>query len=186
MPRLEELTSVLMRFEGRIPIYVTKNNVEISATHTGKYSKYDFAVGLKYHGQHEFFPTHVRLIIDLYLKIYSESCKSKKLFSAFEEIFKGEGPEVFKELETLNFSMQLDNSYISLCYGQLLMIEQDFNYAPVGGRKSRHFPPREFLMCFIRWIASKENEIDKIVTAAVRNYPPPSKFKDLDCRNFTY
>lgn len=64
-----------------------------------------------------------------------------------------------------------------LYYSQLLMAEQDFNYGPDGCKRSNFDPPRGFLMSFIRGVASGDNEIDRIITAAVRNYPPPAKYK---------
>ena len=177
MPTIETLMPALKSLEDRKVIYTTKDEIEITATHTAKFSIYDYAVGLKIPGREEFYPTHVRLLIDLHLKRISDFDSSKILFSAFEDIFEGNEPEKYKdELEKITFPMQLDNSFVNLAYGQLLMIEQDFNYGPDGTKKSKHDPPREFLMCFIRWVASQENEIDKVITAAVRNYPAPRKF----------
>jgi hypothetical protein len=59
------------------------------------------------------------------------------------------------------------------------MIEQDFTFAPGGTRVSKLDPPREFLMRFIRWVYSQDDQIDKIVGNAVRNWPPPVKYKQL-------
>lgn len=58
------------------------------------------------------------------------------------------------------------------------MIEQDFNFGPEGSKISKYDPPRGFLMSFIRWVASGEDEVDKIITNAVRNWPPPVRFKN--------
>lgn len=180
MPSIEALIQILKSLKDRKVIYSTKERIDITATHTGKFSTYDYAVGLKIPGRDEFYPAHVRLLIDLHLKRISNYNDSKILFSAFEDIFDGNEPEKYKkELENITFPMELDNSYINLCYGQLLMIEQDFNFGPEGNKKSHHDPPREFLMCFVRWIASQENEIDRVITAAVRNYPPPKKFTEI-------
>jgi hypothetical protein len=177
MPIIETLIPALKSLKDRKVIYTTKDEIEITATHTAKFSIYDYAVGLKIPGREEFYPTHVRLLIDLHLKRISNFDSSKILFSAFEDIFEGNEPEKYKdELEKITFPMQLDNSFVNLTYCQLLMIEQDFNYGPEGNKKSKHDPPREFLMCFIRWVASQESEIDKVITAAVRNYPAPPKF----------
>ena len=80
--------------------------------------------------------------------------------------------------------MQLDEASVNLYVAQLLMIEQDFNFSPsakpgVSGkipRASKYKPPREFLMRFIRWVASGDDEIDKIIFLAVTRKPPPKKY----------
>lgn len=182
MPTIDELIPSIKTLEGRRVIYETSDGIEVTLTHTAKYSKYDFAVGLMIPGREEFFPTHVRLLIDLHLKRLSDYEKSKALFSALECIFNGDAPEHYKDtLESLVFPMQLDGAYVNLAYTQLLMVEQDFNFGPAGNKVSKHDPPREFLMCFIRWVASQESEIDRVITAAVRNFPPPKKFIAARC-----
>jgi hypothetical protein len=98
-------------------------------------------------------------------------------FVNLKKVYDGDGPDVFaSEVLKLSFPMKLDDSDINLYYAQLLMIEQDFNYGPQGCKRSRLNPPREFLMCVIRWVASRDEEIDKIIFCAVRNKPPLSKY----------
>jgi len=170
------LLSRLQLGERRI-IYTSPHNVQVTATQTGKFSPHDFAVGLVIPGRPEFYPTHVRLLFDYYLKRLSDLKQAQKLFKAVERVYEGYDPEkLVQDVSTLNFTMQLDEAIVNLVYTQLLMIEQDFNFGPEGSRKSKYDPPRGFLMSFIRWVASEEDEIDKIITAAVRNYPPPARF----------
>ena len=78
------------------------------------------------------------------------------------------------------YRLQIETADVNLVYDQLLMIEQDFNYGPRGYKKSNYDPPRLFNMGFIRWIFSGQDEIDRIITAAVRNWPPPKQFTRLD------
>lgn len=163
----------------RMVVYVGKNGTEITATRTDKICPHDFRVGLLIPGRYEFYPTHVRLLFDLYLKRTSDEEKAQKLFLAFEDVYDGKDPEkIVIELGDLPFKMQLDDADVNIFYGQLLMIEQEFNYGPKGCKQGKVQPPREFLMRFIRWIASGEEEIDKIITNAVRNWPPPIRFKE--------
>lgn len=158
-------------------IYLGKRGTKITATRTDRICPHDFRVGLVIPKRDEFYPTHIRLLFDLYLKGLSDREKSQKLFLAFEDVYDGNDPEkVADELRDLTFKMQLDDADVNLFYGQLLMIEQEFNYGPKGCKEGKVKPPREFLMRFIRWIASGEEEIDKIITNAVRNWPPPAKF----------
>ena len=160
-------------------MYTSPKGIQVTATQTGKFSPHDFAVGLVIPGRPEFYPTHVRLLFDYYLKRLSEPRRSRKLFEAVEGVYEGDDPEkLVQDVGALTFPMQLDEALVNLVYTQLLMIEQDFNFGPGGTKKSKYDPPRGFLMSFIRWVASGEDEIDKIITNAVRNWPPPIRFKD--------
>ena len=160
-------------------MYTSPKGVQVTATQTGKFSPHDFAVGLVIPGRPEFYPTHVRLLFDYYLKRLSEPRQAQKLFSVVERVCEGNAPEeLAQDVGTLTFPMQLDEAIVNLIYTQLLMIEQDFNFGPEGTKKSKYDPPRGFLMSFIRWVASGEDEIDKIITNAVRNWPPPIRFKN--------
>ena len=160
-------------------VYTSPKGVQVTATQTGKFSPRDFAVGLVIPGRPEFYPTHVRLLFDYYLKKLSEPQKAQKLFEAVERVYEGNAPEeLVQDVGALTFPMQLDEAIVNLVYTQLLMIEQAFNFGPEGTKISKYDPPRGFLMSFIRWVASGEDEIDKIITNAVRNWPPPTRFKD--------
>jgi hypothetical protein len=160
-------------------IYTSPKGVQVTATQTGKFSPHDFAVGLVIPGRLEFYPTHVRLLFDYYLKRLSEPQKAQKLFEAVERVYEGDAlEELVQDVGALAFPMQLDEAIVNLVYTQLLMIEQDFNFGPEGTKRSKYDPPRGFLMSFIRWVVAGEDEIDKIITNAVRNWPPPTRFKD--------
>jgi len=166
----------------RIVVYTASDGVQVTATHTAKFSPEDFAVGLCIPGRDEFYPTHVRLLIDLHIKKESNEVGLVTLFHAMEEVCIGDDPlSVLQPLQNVHFPMQLDSAEVNLCYAQLLMIEQDFNFGPGGTKKSKFDPPRTFLMGFIRWVASGDNQIDRVITAAVRNYPPPAKYTKLSC-----
>lgn len=159
-------------------VYASADGTQITAKRTDKICPHDFAVGLVIPGRAEFYPTHVRLLFDLYLKRLSNPVDAKRMFGAIDLVYSEEDPvTVSDKVGKLRFPMQLDESDTSLYYAQLLMIEQEFNYGPQGCKQGKVQPPREFLMRFIRWIASAETEIDNIITAAVRNYPPRAQYK---------
>lgn len=183
--RIEEAYQLLRRLspKQRIEVYKGFDGTIITATRTDKICPYDFAVGLVIPGRREFYPTHVRLLFDLYLKRITDGENAKKLFCALENVFRGEDPEkLAKDFEGVKFRMQLDNCDVNLYYAQLLMIEQDFNYGKDGCKSSKYNPARTYLMGYIRWVASGDDEIDKIITGAVRNYPPRVKYiEPLDC-----
>ncbi len=178
----EQVLGDLVTRERRV-MYTGANGTMVSATRTDKICPNDFAVGLEIPGKPEFYPTHVRLLFDLYLKRLSNENDAQHLFCAIERVYDGDDPEnLVPNILKLNFPMKLDDPDINLYYTQLLMIEQEFNYGPTGCKTSKVSPPREFLMRFIRWVASGEDEIDRIVFVAVRNYPPPKRYaKRLQC-----
>ncbi|MFZ5799808.1 MAG: hypothetical protein ACOY3D_00295 [Candidatus Omnitrophota bacterium] len=159
-------------------IYTSERNSRVTVTQTGKFSDNDYAVGLIRGGEKEFYPTHIRLLIDLYIKRESNPEGSKKLFKALEGVFQGKSPEDYvEELRKVNFPMQLDDVEVNLYIAQLLMIEQDFNFGPGAPKKSKMEPPREYLMRFIRWVAAGDTQIDRIIFAAAgRKYPAPNKY----------
>lgn len=159
-------------------IYSGKNGTKVIVKHTAKLSPIDFAVGLIVPGEEEFYPTHIRLLIDLFIKRESNKNDAHKLGLLFERMFTGEDPEkLAKEALKLSFRMQFDDPDINLYYAQLLMIEQDINYGPGMERQSKMNPPREYLMRFIRWVLSGDNQIDRIIFAAAgRRYPAPEKY----------
>lgn len=168
--------------ERRVMYRAAKGTI-ISATRTDKICPQDFAVGLDIPGRDEFYPTHVRLLFDLYLKRLANEKDAHYLFCAIEKVYDGEDPKkLAPKVLKMNFPMKLDDPDVNLYYTQLLMIEQEFNYGPTGCKKGKVNPPREFLMRFIRWVASGEEEIDKIITNAIRNWPPPIRYaKRLQC-----
>jgi len=182
---IAEASALLGRLEHgeRKVMYTSPKGVQVTATQTGRFSPKDFAVGLVIPGRNEFYPTHVRLLFDYYLKRISNIDQIGILFEGVEWVYKGNDPEAMaNKVGAIVFPMQLDEAIVNLVYTQLLMIEQDFNFGPEGTKESKYDPPRGFLMSFVRWVASGEDEIDKIITNAVRNWPPPVRFKDSPTR----
>jgi hypothetical protein len=177
MPDAVALLRQLQNQERKI-IYKSEDGVEVIATQTGKFSPNDFAVGLVLPGQEEFRPTHIRLLIDLYIKKLSNPDGANDLFIAIEKINDGEDPEkLYETLLKHSFTMKFDSPEVNLYYAQLLLIEQDFNFSPPSKKVSRLNPPREYLMRFIRWVASGDDLIDRVIFAgAGRKYPAPERY----------
>ena len=162
-----------------VALYTSVDGTQVTATRTDNICPHDFGVGLIIPGRAEFRPTHVRLLFDIYLKRLSNPEHAKRMFGAIDLVYAQEDPvAVSRKVERLRFPMQLDEPDTILYYTQLLMIEQEFNYGPRGCKPGKVQPPREFLMRFIRWIASGEMEIDNIITAAVRNWAPRAEYKN--------
>jgi len=180
--KMSQLKNELLKLEQgehRI-IYTGPKGVKVTVKQTGKFSPHDFAVGLIMPDMEEFYPTHIRLLIDLYIKRMSNSRDAHKLYLAFEEMYQGVDPnKLTDKVSKLEFSMKFDEPIINLYYAQLLMIEQDINYGPDSEKQSKLDPPREYLMRFIRWTADEKAEIDKIIFAAAgRRYPAPARYSE--------
>lgn len=161
-------------------IYTSPENVKVTVKQTGKFSPHDFAVGLIVPGKEEFYPTHIRLLIDLYIKRISNPKDAHNLYMAFEDMYQEGDPDgLIEKVKDLEFPMKFDEPIVNLLYSQLLMIEQDINYGPGSEKKSKLDPPREYLMRFIRWTADEKSEIDKIIFAAAgRRYPAPVRYSN--------
>lgn len=157
-------------------IYTSKNGSEISVTRTDELTIKDFSVFLKKPEQEEFSPTFVRLLIDLHIKKISKPDETDSLSKLFESIYEGEDcTALIDSLAGKTFPMQLDSLDVNVVLAQLLMIKQEFNYGQEK-RETAYDPARGYLMAYIRWVLSEKNEIDKIVTAAVKEYMPPESF----------
>jgi hypothetical protein len=157
-------------------IYTSDDGAEISVNRTDELTIKDFSVFLKKTDEEEFSPTFVRLLIDLHIKKISNSDETHSLPTIFENICKGEDcAALIDSLGSKTFPMQLDSLDINMVLAQLLMIKQEFNYGPEK-RETAYDPARGYLMAYIRWVLSEKNEVDKIVTAAVKEYMPPENF----------
>ncbi len=158
-------------------VYTSQDGTVVTALHTAKHSPKDFAVGLEIPGQKEFKPTHIRLIVDVFLKRASNQHGAEQLLGLFERLFNGEDATALAmEAKRLEFLMKFDSAETNLYYAQLLFVEQDINYGGQYGKTSKMKLPRNFLMSFLRFAMSGDKEIDKVVFQAVRNLPPPKKY----------
>jgi hypothetical protein len=86
---MKSAKELLQQLRDKKAIYESKAGVQITATHTARLSPDDFAVGLASPVRAEFYPTHVRLLIDLHLKRVSNIKDSEFLFCALEAVYRG-------------------------------------------------------------------------------------------------
>lgn len=172
-------------FEQHDIILVDDNCVELSIYRPIKVSKglrqeYDskknFQIWLKDKNNH-FKPNHLRLMIDLDLKLRSRPDLQKELLKAFDGIFYGEDPEiVVKRFEGVEFKHELDSLAIIANLMQLFVVEQAINYT----RESKFAPPTLFLLGWVRAVLCKHKEIDNLCMSIGRFQPPPPKFTSMD------
>ena len=160
------------------------DNVKIQIFRPSKLSKrfktYDlnknFQVWLK-EGEREFRPNHLRVFIDLNLRIRSNPELKEKLLLAFDNIFYGADPE--KELEELsieNFEHYLNNIKIIGILSQLFIIEQEYGYA----KESKFEPPNLFFQGWVREFIDSPKEIDNLCMSVSKGQPPKSKYVKLE------
>lgn len=135
--------------------------------------KKNFQIILKKPNEEEFLPNHLRVMISVDRKFKHGGEGAEKFFSFIESIYKGEDPEKFKdELSRLDLPEELDSSFITLCLIQLFMSEQDINYT-----HGKVQPPRSFLMGYLRFIKTQQQNIDKILWSSTR-HPPRKEFRE--------
>ena len=134
--------------------------------------KTNFQIFMRGEDGKAFKPNHLRILLDLHLKLISNQNSADKLFLILEDIYNGKDPLEFKEeLNKMEFKMQLDSALVNVCCAQLFMSEQDINYT-----KGKIQPPRSFLMGYIRFIKTKQENIDKILWSSIR-HPPRVEFR---------
>ena len=148
-------------------IVYKNNDLEIYLFRPSKLSKrfegYDvkknFQIWLK-EGERTFRPNHLRVMIDLNLRVRSRADLKKKLLLAFDNIFYGADPEKeLKELSKENFEHFLNDLIVIGILSQLFIIEQEYGYH----RESKFDPPTLFFQGWIREFIDNPKEIDNLV-----------------------
>ena len=101
---------------------------------------------------------------------------AKKFFEMIEELYNGEDPLKFKEeLSNFEISGEFDSPLITLGLIQLFMSEQDINYT-----HGKIQPPRAYLMGYLRFIKTQEQNIDKVLWSSTRHPPKIAFWRDWD------
>ena len=170
-----------LEFDKKKLICKDKNGVELYILRPSKINnrlknKYDleknFQIWIK-EGYREFRPNHLRLFIDLNLRVRSNPNSKKKLLLTFDKIFYGEDPhEVIKELKQEKFEHFLNSLLIIANLAQFCLIEQDFNYT-----KESNFEPKTlFFQGWIREFIDSPKEIDNMCMSVARFQPPKTQY----------
>ena len=136
-----------LEFDNKKTIF-KKGNTEIQlyrpSVLSARFKDYDvkknFQIWLK-EGEREFRPNHLRVMIDLNLRVRSRPNLKKDLLIAFDNIFYGKDPEEeLKKLCKENFEHYLNDLVIIGILSQLFIIEQEYGYH----KKSMFEPPTLF------------------------------------------
>lgn len=128
-------------------------------------------------GHRTFRPNHLRLLIDVNLRIRSRPQLKKDLLIGFDRIFYGEDPKIaLHDLETKDFEHFLNPIMLIGHLAQAFIVEQEYNYNKV----SNYSPSSLFLQGWIRQFIDSPKEIDNLAMSVAKGQPPNSKYVDLE------
>lgn len=146
-----------------------------------RYKNYDinknFQIWLK-DGERLFRPNHLRVMMDLNLRVRSRPDLKKKLAITFDNIFYGKDPDIeIKELEQEKFEHYLNPIKVIANLSQLFVIEQAYNYY----KESKFDPPTLFYQGWLRQAIDNTREIDNLCMSIGKGLqPPPAKYTALE------
>ena len=161
-------------------IIFKKGNTEIQLLRPSKLSArfkdYDvqknFQIWLK-EGDREFRPNHLRVMIDINLRVRSRPELKEDLLIAFDNIFYGKDPEnELAKLSKEEFEHYLNDLIIIGVLAQLFIIEQEYGYE----KESMFEPPTLFFQGWIREFIDNPKEIDNLCMSVCNGQPPLTKY----------
>lgn len=168
-----------LEFDKEVNIYQVGDN-ELSILRPSKLSSrfknYDrdknFQIYLR-EGQKHFRPNHLRVMIDLNLRVRSRPDLKRELCSCFDNIFYGKNPdEEIKNLLQEDFEHYLNPLRIIANLSQLFIIEQDYCY----NKESNFDPPTLFYQGWVREFIDNMEEIDNLCMSVCSFRPPRVRY----------
>jgi hypothetical protein len=171
----DKMTNLIKNLEiGSKKTIYNKNNTEIYVVRPNKkFKNYNinknFQIFLK-QGNREFRPNHLRVMIDLNLRVRSKPDLKKTLLNIFDNIYYGEDPIIeTKEIAKEKFDYYLNDIEIIAILSQLFIIEQEYNY-----NKESNFEPKTlFYQGWIRqFIIDNTKEIDNLCMSICNGQTP--------------
>ena len=149
-----------------------------------RFKNYDvnknFQIFLQEGTEKEFRPNHLRMFIDLKLRVMEHPELKKDLLEAFDRIFYGEDPcKAVANVKKHNFSLCLNSIDIIANLAQLFLLEQNEGF----GKKSKYDPPSLYLQGWIRTFLNDSSTIDDLLKALTRNNPPKVCYTKNDDKN---
>jgi len=148
-----------------------------TSTLKNKYEKEkNFQIWIK-EGDREFKPNHLRVMLDLNLRIRSRPDLKQKLCLAFDDIFYGKDPlEAIDNLKNEQFDHLLNSIEIIATLSQLFIIEQEFNYTG----ESKFEPKTLFFQGWVREFIDSPKEIDNMCMSVCNGQPPKTQYTDRE------
>ena len=128
-------------------------------------------------GSRTFRPNHLRLLLDLNLRIRSRSELRSSLLTSFDNIFYGEDPKkALNLLEKEDFQHFLNPILLIGHLAQAFLVEQDYSY----NKESNYNPPSLFLQGWVRQFIDSPKEIDNLAMSVANRQPPSSRYVDME------
>jgi len=160
---------------GSIQVFITRPS-KLSQRFKDYNLEKNFQIWLK-EGNRKFRPNHLRVMIDLNLRVRSNPELKRDLLLAFDNIFYGSDPEKeLKKLSKVNFEHFLNPLIVIGILAQLFILEQEYNY----NKESRFEPPTLFLQGWIREFIDSPKEIDNLCMSVCNRQPPKVKYVNLE------
>jgi hypothetical protein len=124
-----------------------------------------------------FRPNHLRVFIDLNLRVRGRPDLKENLLRTFDEIFYGADPEkVLGDLAKEKFEHFLNPLRVTGYLSQLFIIEQEYCY-----RKESNFePPTLFYQGWVREFIDNPKEIDNLCMSVCNRQPPLSQYTNKE------
>jgi len=158
-----------------VEVYILRPSVLSSRFKTYDKKK-NFQIWLK-DGDRKFRPNHLRVFLDLNLRIRARPDLKEALLLAFDEIFYGESPEkAISKLRKEKFPLYLNSLKTIAVLAQLFIIEQAYGYH----RESKFEPPTLFYQGWIREFLDSPKEIDNLCMSVSNGQPPASRYTNLE------
>jgi len=151
---------------------------------SSRFKDYDvdknFQIFLKEGNNEAFRPNHLRLMLDLKLRVRNHPESQKLLLSTFDNIFYGMDPiEAIKPLSHFTFQQYINDLDIIATLFQLFVVEQNTGY----GKKSKYNPISLYIMGWVRTFLHSDSEIDIVTMRMCSFSPPPVKYTCMDDKN---
>lgn len=169
-----------LEFDTRHEIFKDEDGTQLyiyrPSTVSRRFRSYDigknFQIWMKTENK-EFRPNHLRLLIDLNLRVRSRLDLKKKLLLCFDSIFYGTDPDKSSaELRNEQFDHYLNSIKIMSNMSQAFFVEQEYAY----NKESRYSPPSLFLLGWIRQFIDSPKEIDILTMSVANRQPPDGKY----------
>lgn len=124
-------------------------------------------------GERKFRPNHLRVMIDLNLRVRSRPELKNKILSSFDNIYYGVDPDkAIDEIRNEIFPHYLNSISIIAQLDQLFIIEQEYGY----NRESKFEPPTLFYQGWIREFIDNNKEVDNLTMSVCNGRPPTAKY----------
>lgn len=154
--------------DGRLELYLLRPSIL-----SERFKDYDvaknFQIWLK-DGDRKFKPNHLRVMIDLDLRVRSRPDLREKLAKAFDDIFYGTDPDdAIAGLKDEKFEHFLNSLEITAHLSQLFLLEQAYGYK----KDSKYYDPKTlFYQGWVRQVLMSGNEIDNLMMSIASGNTP--------------